>query len=519
MSATAASAPQGELPPLRGASLWILTVGIAMATLMEILDMTIVNVSIPHISGSLGVSITEGTWTISSYQLASAVMQPLTGWIGRRFGEVRTFNVSIILFILFSALCGLAVNMPMLVACRLLQGLVSGPIMALGQALLLRNYPVHKRGLALGLWGMVVILAPICGPILGGIITDNLSWPWLFYINVPVGVLAAVMVSSTLKGRESFRVKLPIDVVGIALLVIGVASLQFMLDKGNDLDWFGSPVIVTAAVVSTVCLVFLVAWELKDPHPIIDLHFFQRRNFLVSTICIALGYFCFMGSNVIFPLWLQINLGYTATWAGMAVAPVGLLAMVIAPILGRNMHRLDLRKVVTFAFLVFVVSMYWMSALNHTADFLQLAAPRFFQGLGVSSFFLALDQITVSSVSANELASASGIASFVRTMSGSISTAVTVWLWNRRTDFHHAVMTEHVRETAYGWIQFQQDLANLGVSGARALKFVDELLIQQAQTLGVNDMFRLFALVFVFLLPIVWLTRPPFKAAGTGGIH
>jgi len=519
MSATPEAAGQEELPPLKGASLFMLTIAISLATLMEILDMTIVNVSVPSISGSLGVSLNEGTWTISSYQLASAVMQPLTGWIGRRFGEVRTFNTSIILFIVFSALCGFAVNMPMLVACRLMQGLVSGPIMALGQALLLRNYPVQKRGMALGLWGMVVILAPICGPILGGAITDNLSWPWLFYINVPVGLIATVMVTSTLKGRESRRVKLPIDAVGLGLLAIGVGSLQYMLDNGNDLDWFGSPVIVTAAVISFLSLVFLIPWELKDPHPIVDLHFFERRNFRIGNICVALAYFCFMGSNVIFPLWLQTNLGYTATWAGMAVAPVGLLALLISPILGRNMHRLDLRKVVTFAFIVFMISMYWMSTMNQSATFLQLAAPRFFQGLGVSSFFLALNQITLSSVRPDELASATGIASFFRTISGSTSTAVSVWLWNRRTDFHHTVLTEHVRDNAYGWMQFQEDLSHLGVNGVQALQYVDQLLTQQAQTLGTNDLFRLFSLVFVFLLPLVWLAKPPFGGRGVGGGH
>src|SRR6266481_4241891 len=196
-----------EYPPLHGGKLLFLTAAIATASFMEILDMTIVNVSIPSISGSLGVSVSEGTWTVSSYMLASAVMQPLTGWLGKRFGEVRTFTTSIMLFVVFSALCGLAVSMPMLVTCRLLQGLVSGPLLALGQALLLRNYPSDKRGLALGLWGMVIITAPIFGPILGGYITDNLSWPWLFYINVPLGILSWFLVSSLLSNRESTRVK------------------------------------------------------------------------------------------------------------------------------------------------------------------------------------------------------------------------------------------------------------------------------------------------------------------------
>ena len=519
MSVDLKAEPPRELPPLQGAPLFLLTIAISLATAMEILDMTIVNVSVPAISGSLGVSTSEGTWTVSSYQLASAVMQPLTGWLGRRFGEVRTFLVSIVLFMVFSALCGLAVSMPMLVVCRLMQGLVSGPIMALGQALLLRNYPVKKRGVALGLWGMVVITAPIFGPILGGVITDHLTWPWLFYINIPVGLIATLLIANILKNRESKRVKLPIDAVGLGLLVIGVGSLQYMLDNGNELDWFGSPVIVAAAVVAVVSLVFLIPWELHDRHPIVDLHFFQRRNFRVGTVCVAIAYFAFTGSNIIFPLWLQTNLGYTATLAGFAVAPVGILALIIAPILGKNMHRLDLRVVVSCAFFVFMCTMYWMSILNQSATFLQLAAPRFWQGLGVSAFFLALNQITLSSVKPDELASASGIASFFRTMSGSIATAVTVWLWNRRTDFHHAVLSEHIRDSAYGWSSLQADLQSLNITGARALQYADQVLSQQAQTLGANDMFHMFSLMFVFLMPLVWLAKPPFGSRGAESAH
>lgn len=519
MSVDIKAGPTAELPPLQGTPLFLLTIAISLATFMEILDMTIVNVSVPAISGSLGVSTTEGTWTVSSYQLASAVMQPLTGWIGRRFGEVRTFLFSIVLFMVFSALCGFATSMPMLVVCRLMQGLVSGPIMALGQALLLRNYPISKRGVALGTWGMVVIVAPIFGPILGGWITDHLSWPWLFYINIPVGLLAAAMIAKILKGRESKRIKLPIDVVGLTLLVIGVGSLQYMLDNGNELDWFGSPIIVAVATVAVVSLTFLVPWELKDKHPIVDLHFFQRVNFRVGVACVAVAYFAFTGSNILFPLWLQTNLGYTATLAGLAVAPVGILALIISPILGKNMHRMDLRVIVSAAFVVFMLTMYWNSTLNQSATFLQLAAPRFWQGVGVSAFFLALNQITLSSVKPDELASATGISSFFRTISGSMATAITVWLWNRRTDFHHAVLTEHIRDSAYGWTELQSKLQSLNISGARALAYADQVLTQQALTLGINDMFYLFSLMFVFLIPFVWLAKPPFGARGSGGGH
>jgi MFS transporter, DHA2 family, multidrug resistance protein len=507
----------GEYLPLHGLNLVLLTIAISIASFMEILDMTIVNVSVPSIAGSLAVSPSEGTWAISSYMLAAAVVQPLTGWIGRQFGEVRTFVSSALLFVLFSALCGLATSMPMLIASRLIQGLVSGPMMSVGQALLLRNYPVKLRGLALGLWAMVVIIAPIFGPIMGGWITDNLSWPWLFYINVPVGIIAALIIGVVLRHRESSKMKTPLDAVGLLLLVAGVGSLQFMLDNGNDKDWFHSAEIVTAAVVSVVALGLMIPWELTDRHPVVDLHLLQRRNFLIGCLTIAVAYFGFMGLNVVFPLWLQTTLGYTSTWAGLAMAPIGVLALMLAPLIGRNLHRINLRAAASFAFLVFAVNVWWTAGLNETASFHQLALPRLFQGLGVPLFFLPLNQIIMSGVSPAELASAAGLSNFIRTMSGSIATAVSVYLWNTRTDYHHAVLTEHVRPDSPAWIAFQDGLARQGVAAPASYAYTDHLVTQQAMTLGVNDVFMLLAVAFLVLIPFVWFARPPFGAPGTGG--
>ncbi|MES1195606.1 MAG: DHA2 family efflux MFS transporter permease subunit, partial [Steroidobacter sp.] len=362
----------GEFPPLHGAQLALLTIAVAAATFMEVLDTTIVNVSVPAIAGSLGVSPAEGTWTVSSYSLAAAIMQPLTGWIGRRFGEVRTFVTSMLLFVVFYALCGFATSMNMLVISRLMQGLVSGPMVAIAQALLLRNFPVEKRGMAMALWAMVVIVAPIFGPILGGWITDNLSWPWVFYINLPVGLIGAWATWSILKHRESTKVVVPIDLTVLVLLVVGVGCLQFMLDNGNEKDWFGSTEIITTGVIAVVALIYLVAWELTDKHPVLDLHLFKERNFLVGTMAISLGYFAFFGTNVVFPLWLQTNLGYNASTAGLAMAPIGVFAIVMAPIIGSNIQRLNLRIVASCAFFIFSIGMVWVSGLNEQASFWQL---------------------------------------------------------------------------------------------------------------------------------------------------
>jgi MFS transporter, DHA2 family, multidrug resistance protein len=519
MAESAPGATAYEYPPLHGGKLLFLTAAIATASFMEILDMTIVNVSVPAISGSLGVTTSEGTWAISSYMLAAAIMQPLTGWIGRRFGEVRTFVTSILLFMCFSAVCGLATSLPMLVAARLIQGLVSGPMMSVAQAILLRNYPIERRGMAIALWSMVIIIAPICGPIIGGWITDNLSWPWLFYINLPVGAFSAAASWSILRHRESKKVKLPIDAVGLALLVVGVGSLQFMLDNGNEKDWFNSPVIVMAGLVSLISVSFLIPWELTDKHPVIDLHLFERRNFRVGTVVIGVAYFALSGVNVIFPLWLQTTVGYTATWAGLAVAPVGLLALVAAPLVGRNMNRLNLRLAASFAFLVFAFAIFWAATLNDTASFRQFATPRFLQGLGIAFFFLPLNQIMLSGVPPSDLASASGLSNFVRTMSGSIATALTVFLWNRRTDYHHAVLTEHVRNSAEAWTQYQTQLNVHGVAGTGAFQYVDQVITSQAMTLGVNDVFHFLGWMYLLLIPFVWLTRPPFTPRGADAAH
>ncbi|TAM57891.1 MAG: DHA2 family efflux MFS transporter permease subunit [Rhodanobacter sp.] len=505
------------LKPLHGAPLALLTIAVAFSTFMEVLDMTIVNVSVPHIAGSLGVSPSEGTWTISSYALASAIMQPLTGWIAKRFGEVKTFVGSVLMFVVFSMLCGLATSMPMLVIGRLLQGAGSGPMVALSLTLLLSNYPKEKQGIALALWAMTVVVAPIFGPILGGWLTDNLSWPWIFYINLPVGLLAAVVTWVLLRKRETRTSKAPIDVIGLLLLVFGVGALQFMLDNGNDNDWFSSPMITVLGITALVCLTFLVVWELNAKHPVVDLSLFRQRNFTVGVIGLSLGMFAFFGINVVFPLWLQITLGYTATWAGLATAPVGVLAFLIAPLLGRNMHRLELRSVVTFAFVVFAGTAYWFSTFDSSASFSSLILPRFIMGLAIPCFFIPLNQIYLSGLPASEIASASGLSNFFRTLGSSVSTAVMVTLWQHRGEYHHATLTENISPGHPAAMQFIQQLSHAGLSHLQSLGVIDQLLTREALTLAVNDVFWATAVLFVLLIPVLWFARPPFGSAGAVG--
>ena len=299
--------------PVRGAALALLTLGLSLGTFIEVLDSTVANVAVPTIAGTLGVSNSQGTWVISSYSVAAAIAVPLTGWLAKRIGEVRLFSGAVLLFTLVSMLCGLASSLHTLVILRVLQGLLSGPMVPLSQTILLRSFPSHQRGLALSLWGATVVIAPILGPVVGGWIIDTYSWPWIFYINLPIGLFSFAVCASLLKGRETRIEQQPIDGVGVGLLIFGVGALQMMLDLGRDRDWFASPLIVTLALVAFVCLGLLIIWELSERHPVIDLSLFRDRTFTSCVIVICLGMLTFSTVGVIFPLEGWINVGRAAT--------------------------------------------------------------------------------------------------------------------------------------------------------------------------------------------------------------
>ncbi|HEX7640157.1 MAG TPA: DHA2 family efflux MFS transporter permease subunit, partial [Burkholderiaceae bacterium] len=481
---------------------------------MEVLDTSIANVAVPTIAGNLAVSPNMGTWVISSYGLAAAIVVPLTGWIARRFGEVRTFVASVLLFTLASALCGLATSLPMLVGFRFLQGLVSGPMVPLSQTLLLQNYPPARRGMAMALWAMTVVVAPIFGPLLGGYITDNATWPWIFYINAPIGVFAAATTWTLLRHRDTPTMRQPIDVVGLLALLVGVGSLQLMLDNGNDLDWFNSPVIATLAVVATVGLTFFVIWELTDEHPVVDLTLFKGRNFRFGTIAMALGYMAFFAMTVLLPLWLQTVMGYTPTWAGIATAPVGLFALVFSPLVGRNAHRFDLRLGASLAFLVFGGTAWWFSTFDLDTSLGHIVWPRMLQGIAVAFFFIPINQILLSGVQPQRMAAASGLSNFFRTLSGSIGTAVVTTLWSHRAQIHEVRLAENLTPTGVPAQQYLGALAQGGAGTDMGYAQVQHLITAQGTMLATTEVFYGIAILFVGLIALVWLTKPPFGVAG-----
>jgi DHA2 family multidrug resistance protein len=502
--------------PLEGsARLWG-TIALSTATFMNVLDTSIANVSLPAIAGDLGVSPNQGTWVITSFAVANAIAVPLTGWLSQRFGQVRLFVGSVILFVIASFLCGLAPNMTMLIGFRALQGFVAGPMIPLSQSLLLSSYPRALAGLAMAMWAMTTLIAPVTGPLLGGWITDNVSWPWIFYINVPIGIVAAIVSWGIYHKRESATRKLPIDKVGLALLVVWIGALQIMLDTGKEHDWFHSGLVIGLAVVAAVGFAFFIAWELTDLHPVVDLKLFARRNFWAGTMATAIGYGLFFGNIVILPLWLQQYMGYTATDAGMVMAPVGLMAMVLSPVVGKLTGKVDPRRFATFAFLVFALVLWMRSRFNTQADFSTLMIPTIIQGVAMAFFFIPLVTITLSGLSPDRIPAASGLTNFARITAGAFGTSISTTIWENRAALHHAQLAEIVNGGNPAVPTTLSGLASAGFAPDQALAQINRLVDQQAFMLAANDIFYLSALLFLALIPLVWLSHP-LPAQGGGG--
>jgi DHA2 family multidrug resistance protein len=321
MAKDTAAQPQGQSQdgpaPMTGMTLAVTAIALALGTFMQVLDTTIANVSLPTIAGNLGVSADQGTWVVTAFAVANGASVPLTGWLMGRYGVVRTFVGSVILFTVASFLCGISWSLPSLICFRILQGAVSGPMIPGSQSLLIMIFPPQQRGMALAIWSMTTLVAPICGPILGGYISDNIAWPWIFLINLPVGIICAALCWRNLRTRETPTRKIPIDRTGFMLLLVWVGALQIMLDTGKDADWFNSPRIVIEAVIAIIGFGAWLIWELNDAYPIVDLSLLKNRNFVLATVVSCLGFAIFFGTNLLQPLWLQTRMGYIATWAGL----------------------------------------------------------------------------------------------------------------------------------------------------------------------------------------------------------
>ncbi len=504
--------------PLQGLKLAAVTLSLSLGTFIQVLDTSIANVSIPNIAGDLGVSSDDGTWVITSFSVSNAIVLPLTGWLSDFFGQVRLFVLSVILFAVASLLCGLSPNLGMLIFFRVAQGAVAGTLIPLSQSLLLNSYPVASQGLAMGFWAMVVIVAPVLGPILGGWLTFDYGWPWIFYINVPIGIFSALVSWTILKNRESDIVRNRIDYFGLFLLALGVATLQILLDKGQDLDWFNSNFIWIMAITSFISLAYFVVWDLYTPHPIVNFKFFKDRNFTIGVIGLSVGYLIFFGSTVLLPLWLQTVQGYTPLWAGYAVAPIGIIPLILTPIYGKFSNRVDGRLFAALSFFIFSMTFFWYSNFISDISFYGIALPRLLQGLGVTFFFIPLTQISLMGIAPKDYASASGISNFFRILAGGgFGTSIFVTVWERQGVRYHSWLSEKVTDFSSQTNQFYELLqTQLNLEGRTADAFVDTLMAQQASVLSLDDVFWISGWLFLAMIPLVFFCR---KSQGAAVAH
>ena len=485
-----------DFAPMTGAILWIAGILLALANFMVVLDTTIANVSVPNIAGGLAVSQSQGTWVITSYSVAEAITVPLTGWLAQRFGAVRVFVTAMVGFGICSALCGLAPSLGVLVVFRIMQGLAGGPMIPLSQTLLRRIFPQNLQAMAIGLWSMTTVVGPIAGPLLGGALVDTVGWPWVFYINVPVALICAFFVWRLLASRETGTERRPMDYVGLGLLVLWIAAMQIMLDKGKDLDWFQSPTIVALAIIAVVGFISFVIWELTAADPIVDLKVFRHRGFAASTLIMCVVYGTFFATVVLIPLWLQTNMGYTATWAGRATAFQGVSAVVMSPIVARLTQKFDSRVLVSFGVLIMV----W---------------PSLAQGFAMPFFFVPLTGLALGSVLPRETASGAGLMNFSRTTAGAFAVSIATTAWENTASIHHADLAGTLNNP----MGAASTLQGMGLSASQAAGQIDNLVQSQSVMVATNHIFLLCALMFVAGAAIVWLAPKPKAAvpAGAGG--
>jgi DHA2 family multidrug resistance protein len=500
-----AQAAQHKTEPLAGFQLFAVAMLVGLSNFMVVLDTTIANVSVPHIAGAVAVSPSQGTWVITSYSVAEAIVVPLTGWLVQRFGTVKVFTAAMAGFGLFSFLCGLAPSFGMLVAFRVLQGLAGGPIIPTSQTLLLSIFPRERTAQAMGLWSMTTVVAPIAGPLLGGALSDGAGWRWIFFINIPVAAFVAFGIFTLLRSHETPARRLPVDYVGLGLLVLWVGALQIMLDKGRELEWFASTTIVGLAIVAGIGFLAFLIWELTAENPIVDLRIFRHRGFVVGVLVTCGGFGAFFASVVLIPLWLQTSMGYTATVAGRASAMNGVLAVVAAPIVARLASKLDARILISIGVATMGLISLWRSQFTTDVTFWGIAVTFLVQGMGLPFFFVSSSILTLTSVRPEETASAAGLSNFMRTSGAAFATSITTSVWEniaagKRTDLVARLNDAPATLSA---------LISRGLTPDQANSQVERLVQTQAVMLATDQVMYVMAWVFMIIVSIIWLAPKP----------
>jgi DHA2 family multidrug resistance protein len=507
---------------------WIVAVAVMFATFMEVLDTTVVNVSLPHVAGSLSASIDESTWALTSYLVANAIVLPLSGWLARQFGRKRLLMLSVTGFTLSSLLCGLAWSLPALIVFRVIQGTTGGALQPLSQAVMLEAFPPERRGKAMAFWGLGIVTAPILGPVLGGWLTDSYSWRWVFYINIPVGLASVFMMQRFVfdppyVGRRAARV----DWTGIGLLALGIGALQILLDKGQEDDWFESGFMATLAVVSAVSLVLFLWHELRAEHPVVDLRVFRNRTYAAGVVLITNVGFVLYGSMVLLPIFLQTLLGYPSLQAGIALAPRGVGSFIAMPIVGILLGRIDARKLLGTGLFVGGVTLYWLGGLSLSAGYWDVFWPQLLQGVSLALLFVPLTTITMGPIAREAMGNATSIFNLMRNIGGSLGIAVSTTLLARWQQEHTSVLGSHVDAYSPHVRLFLEQMksaflargADAVTAAQQAQAAISGMVARQAAMLSFSDVFRLLAFLFVALLPLILLMSSPRAGRGPAGMH
>src|SRR6478735_8738828 len=507
---------------------WLIAVSVMFATFMEVLDTTVVNVSLPHIAGSLSATIDEATWTVTSYLVANAIILPMTGWLASMFGRKRLLMLSVVGFTASSFLCGLAPTLSMLIVFRVMQGATGGALQPLSQAVLLEAFAPQDRGKAMGFWALGIVVAPILGPVLGGWLTDNYSWRWVFYINIPVGIASIVMTKLYIFDPPYLRSEnRNVDYWGIGMLVVGIGALQIVLDKGQEDDWFSSNMIVVLSIVAAVTLAALIWHLLVTDDPIVDLRVFKERSYAVGVFLMTVVGFVLYGSMVLLPIMLQTLLGYPPLQAGIAMAPRGIGSFFMMPITGLITGRVDARKLLTIGLLVGGGTLIWLAALNLQAGYWDVFWPQLIQGSAMALLFVPLTTVTMDSIRPERMGNATSLFNLMRNLGGSIGIAATGTMLARRSQANTAILGAHVSSyDAVARGMFERMQAAFMAAGADAVTAMQRaeaamfgMVQRQATMVAFVSIFQLLAIVFVAMVPLVLLMKRPRSRARVEAAH
>jgi DHA2 family multidrug resistance protein len=496
---------------------WLVVISVMLATFMEVLDTSIANVALPHIAGNLSASIDEATWVLTSYLVSNAIVLPASGWLSRYFGRKRLLITCVVIFTVASFLCGIAPTLGLLIAARVLQGVGGGALQPLAQAIMLESFPPAKRGMAMAAYTVGVIAAPIAGPVFGGWITDNFDWRWIFYINIPVGMFAVMMMNRFIHDPAHIRDSKPgrIDAIGLGLMAIGVATLQIILDKGQEDDWFSAPWIRWFAVISAVCLVWFIYWELHHEHPVVDLRVFKNRNFAVGTLLITMVGLVAYVPITLLPEYLQNLLGYTAQESGIAQSSRGVGVLMLTFVAGYLTGRVDSRKLISVGFIINAIAIFWLSRLNLNMAVSSITLPNFLQGMGMALVFVPLTTTSMGMLRDSQIGNATGIYNLMRNVGASVGISVATTMVTRHAQAHQVVLVAHATpyDPAYqaklGAINaaLGQPNTGWGQNASPALGMIYQEIVRQATAMAYADAFRWLALLCLLSVPVIILFK------------